>query len=128
VQCGKGFVPSHGRTQICSDECRERRAMNRKNGIKMTFFRTELKTDAEDVQQEIKTQELAEKFAPSHTRRDPFSNQQSAPRIKLKPVQRLPALGRYAPPGSPKAKAAIERVKADVRREASEDRKPLVHS
>ena len=71
VQCGKEFVPAHGRTQICSDECRERRAMNRKNGINMTFKRTELKTDAEEVEQEIRKQELAEKFAPRHTRREP---------------------------------------------------------
>jgi len=78
----------------------------------MTFKRVELRTDAEEVQQEVKKQALAEKFAPSHTRREPTSNLQAAPRIKLKPVQHLPAIGGYAPPGSPEAKAAIERVKA----------------
>jgi hypothetical protein len=92
--------------------------MNRKNGISMTFKRVELKSDAEEVQQEIKKQELAEKFAPRHTRREPASNPQAAPRIKLKPVQHLPALGGYAPVGSPEARATIERVKAERRQPA----------
>jgi hypothetical protein len=111
-QCGTVFTPDHWKTKICSDECRERRAMNRKNGINMTFKRTEPKTDTEAVEQEIKARELAEKFAPRHTRRDAGSNPQAAPRIK-KPVQHLPPYGGPAEPGSPEAAAAIERVKAD---------------
>jgi hypothetical protein len=169
-QCGNEFVPTHHRTKLCSDECRERRAMNRKNGMNMTFKRLDRGSDADQVQLETQNQELAEKFAPSYTRREPGSNAQSAPRVKVRPrplppdtggdpskflsapprvepsnvkpyaeyrqqAAGLPTRGteRYYPPdvvrpNTPEAASAIERAKADTRREAAEDRKSLVHS
>jgi hypothetical protein len=124
-QCGNDFVPEHHRSKICGDECRQQRARDRLNGIKKTFTTTtssraaELKRDAEEVQNEVQMQALAEKFAPSHARQQLGSNPQAAPRMKYRRVKLAP-LGGYAPVGSPEATAAIERVKAEARATTTE--------
>src|SRR4029079_5070044 len=77
-QCGTEFVPAHHTSKLCSDRCREQRAKDRQNGIKKVFRRAELRRDADEVQQEMAKDALAEKYAPSHLRLQPGSNPQAA--------------------------------------------------